>query len=204
MAHTRSWIIGAMASSIIQLWQAWYVSGAYPAAMAPADPWLAAAGLSLLVIAIVEAEEAIARDARARELIRSSRGKWRRSGRVTMHVGDEMEGATINRFGTYASFIFNAPHLYATLVGGGWVERLAEAYPGCPALLFHAYFALGTSTSIALLAPTLYARGLVDAKKLSAMQFITAAPLLSALVDVAVMGSAATNNPLEIYLRFLS
>lgn len=83
------------------------------------------------------------------------------------------------------------------------VERLAEAYPAAPALLFHAYFALVTSTSIALLAPTLYQRRLIDVKGLSAMQFLTAAPAVMSLIDAAVMGSAATNNPIQIYLGFL-
>lgn len=83
------------------------------------------------------------------------------------------------------------------------VERLAEAYPAAPALLFHAYFALVTSTSLALLAPTLYQRRLITVRQLSAMQFLTAAPAVMSLIDAAVMGSAATNNPIEIYLGFL-
>lgn len=37
----------------------WYVSGVYPASLAPADPWLAAASLTVFVIACVEGEEAI-------------------------------------------------------------------------------------------------------------------------------------------------
>lgn len=204
MANTRSWVLTGLCVSLIQLWQAWYVSGAYPASLAPADPWLAAASLTVLVIGAVEAEEMIASEARAKELVRASGRKWRRSGRTTMHAGDDEEGVAINRFGSYANFAFNAPHLYATLVGGGWLERLAAAYPSSPALLFHAYFALAAGSSLALLAPTLYSRRLIDAKGMSAMQFLTAAPLITSLVDAAVMGSAATNNPLEIYLGFLS
>lgn len=204
MANTRSWVLTGVCVSLIQLWQAWYVSGVYPAAMAPADPWLAAAGLTLLVIGAVEAEETIARETRAKEIVRTSGRRWRPKGKVTMHPGDDEEGVAINRFGAIANFSFNAPHLYATLVGGGWVDRLAHAYPATPALLFHAYFALAAGSSLALLAPTLYARRLIDAKGLSAMQFITAAPLLSSLVDAAVMGPAATNNPFTIYLGFLS
>lgn len=59
MANTRSWVLSGLCLSTMQLWNAWYVSGAYPASLAPADPWLAAANLSLLVIACVEAEEQI-------------------------------------------------------------------------------------------------------------------------------------------------
>lgn len=35
------------------------------------------------------------------------------------------------------------------------------------------------------------------------MQFLVAAPAVMGMIDAAVMGSAATNNPVEIYLRFL-
>lgn len=204
MANTRSWVLQGLGISLIQLWMAWYVSGAYPASLAVADPWLAAASLAIIVIGGVEAEEAIASDARAKKLVRASGGQWLRRGKVTMRRGDENEGAAINRFGSYANLIFNGPHLYAILVGGGWLDRLAAEYPDTPALLFHGYFALATGSSLALLAPTLYARKLIDAKTMLAMQFLTAAPLVSSLVDATVMGSTATNNPLDIYLGFLS
>ena len=59
MATTRSWYLTGMMASVIQLWSCWYVSGAYPACLAPADPWVASAFASILVIACVEAEETI-------------------------------------------------------------------------------------------------------------------------------------------------
>lgn len=90
-----------------------------------------------------------------------------------MRGEDHVEGDAVSRYGSLATLVFNGPHLYATLVGGGWVDRLAEAYPAAPALLFHAYVALVTSNSIALLAPTLYQRRLIDAKGMSAMQFLS-------------------------------
>lgn len=120
-----------------------------------------------------------------------------------MRVGDYGMGDAINRGGSLANLVPALPHLYATLIGGGWVERLGEAYPAAPALLFHAYFALGTSGSITLLAATLYARRLINARVFGAVQFITLAPLVTSWVDVVAMGSAATANPLEIYLGFL-
>lgn len=89
MADTRSWVLTGLCVAVIQLWMAWYVSGSYPASMASADPWLAAASLAVLVIGTVEAEETIANNARARELVRASGGKLRRSGKVTMRRGDE-------------------------------------------------------------------------------------------------------------------
>lgn len=58
-ANTRSWVLTGLCTTVIQLWYPWYVSGAYPASLAPADPWLAAASLTVLVIACVEAEESI-------------------------------------------------------------------------------------------------------------------------------------------------
>eukprot|EP00904_Undaria_pinnatifida_P001537 jgi/Undpi1/11384/HiC_scaffold_30.g13681.m1 len=204
MVNSRSWVLNGVCASVMQLWYAWYVSGAYPASLAPADPWLAAAGLALLVISYVESEEAIASEKKARELVRQKDGdKAKASGHVFMRKGDYVVGDAINRFGSLANLVFNSPHLYATLVGSGWVERLGEAYPGGPALLFHAYFSLATSTSITLLAPTLYTRRLINAEALAAMQFIALAPFLTSAIDVAVMGSTTTGNPLELYLGFL-
>ena len=83
------------------------------------------------------------------------------------------------------------------------VERLAEAYPAAPALLFHAYFSAFTSGSLALLAPTLYQRRLIDANGMAAFQLFTLTPFVTSMLDAAVMGSAATTNPIEIYLGFL-
>lgn len=204
MANTRSWVLSGVCASVIQLWFAWYVSGAYPACLAPADPWLAAAGIVILAIAYGEAEHTIANSNKARELTRQSPELWNEaSGRVLMRQEDHVEGNAVNRYGSLSTLLLNTPHLFATLVGSGWVERLAEAYPAAPALLFHAYFALATSTSITLLAPTLYTRRLIDAKTFAAMQFISLAPFVTSAVDAAVMGSAATNNPFELYLGFL-
>ncbi|CAN0040467.1 unnamed protein product [Ectocarpus sp. 4 AP-2014] len=201
MANTRSWVLSGLCLSTMQLWNAWYVSGAYPASLAPADPWLAAANLSLLVIACVEAEEQILAEKRQREIL--ARKGRRRTGKIHTRGDDHVEGDAMNRAGSYGSLIFNTPHLYATLVGSGWVERLGEAFPDSPALLFHAYVALATSTSIAFLAPTLYQRRLIDAKMMSSMQFLTFAPAVMSLIDASVMGAAATNNPIDIYLGFL-
>ena len=67
----------------------------------------------------------------------------------------------------------------------------------------HAYVAMATSTSITLLAPTLYVRRLIDAKTFGLMQLLSFAPFLMGVVDATVMGAAATNNPFEIYLGFL-
>lgn len=64
MANTRSWVLNGLCVSVMQLWYAWYVSGIYPASLAPADPWLAAASLAVLVIACVEAEEGIQQEKR--------------------------------------------------------------------------------------------------------------------------------------------
>lgn len=203
MANTRSWILSGLCPSVVQLWFAWQVSGCYPASLAPADPWFAAAGLSVLIIATVEAHEANVRERKARDLVRQSGRHWRPSGHVQMRGNDYEIGDFVNIGGALANALFNAPHLYATLVGSGWVERLAEAYPAAPALLFHAYFALATSASLSLLAPTLYTRRLIDIKGLTAMQFLTLAPVVSSIIDASVMGAAATNNPLEIYLGFL-
>ncbi|CAM9193488.1 unnamed protein product [Ectocarpus sp. 6 AP-2014] len=140
MANTRSWVLSGLCLSTMQLWNAWYVSGAYPASLAPADPWLAAANLSLLVIACVEAEEQILAEKRQREIL-AQKGR-RRTGKIHIRGDDHVEGDAMNRAGSYGSLIFNTPHLYATLVGSGWVERLGEAFPDSPALLFHAYVAL--------------------------------------------------------------
>ncbi|CAN0435182.1 unnamed protein product [Scytosiphon promiscuus] len=205
MAGTHGWVLNGVCSSVMQLWFAWYVSGGYPACLAPTDPWLAAAGLTILAISYAETEQAIAKDGKARELTRQSPElrKKKASGEVLMRKGGEAEGNAVNRYGALANLVLNAPHLFATLVGSGWVERLAETYPAAPALLFHAYFALATSTSISLLAPTLYTRRLIDAKTFAAMQFISLAPMVTSAVDATVMGAAATNNPLEIYLEFL-
>ncbi|CAN0372564.1 unnamed protein product, partial [Laminaria digitata] len=207
MVNSRSWVLNGVCASLMQLWYAWYVSGAYPASLAPADPWLAATGFAVLVISYVESEEAIANEKKARELVRQKEGGGKKakaaSGHVLMRKDDYFVGDAINRFGSLANLVFNSPHLYATLVGSGWVERLGEAYPGGPALLFHAYFSLATSTSITLLAPTLYTRRLISAKGLAAMQFVSLAPLITSAIDVAVMGSTTTGNPLELYLGFL-
>lgn len=83
------------------------------------------------------------------------------------------------------------------------MERLTEAYPAAPALMFHAYFAIVSSSSLAFFGPTLYQRRLISVEQLLGMQLLTAAPAVMALIDAAVMGSAATNNPIEIYLGFL-
>lgn len=203
MANTRSWVLNGLCVSVMQLWNAWYVSGAYPASFHAADPWLAAFGLSILVISYAEAEEGIVRDRKARELVRKAGRRWSRGGRVVMHAGDHEEGDAIHRFGAIANIAFNGPHLYATLVGSGWVERLSDAYPMAPVLLFHAYFALAAGSSLALLAPTLYSRRLITARGMSIMQGLTAAPMMMGMVDASVMGSAVTNNPLELYLGFL-
>ncbi|CAM9483708.1 unnamed protein product [Laminaria digitata] len=204
MANTRSWVLNGVCSSVMQLWFAWYVSGAYPACLAPADPWLAAAGFTVLAIAYAEAEETIAKDEKSRNLLRQSQElRKKASGKVLMRKEDHVHGNAVNRYGAMANLALNTPHLFATVVGSGWVERLAEAYPSAPTLLFHAYFALATSTSISLLAPTLYTRRLIDAKAFAAMQFISLAPLVTSAVDASVMGSLATSNPIKIYLGFL-
>ncbi|CAN0006226.1 unnamed protein product [Scytosiphon promiscuus] len=62
MASTRSWVLQGISVSVMQLWFAWYASGAYPASLHAADPWIAAAGLTILVICSVEAEEQIQAD----------------------------------------------------------------------------------------------------------------------------------------------
>lgn len=204
MAHTRSWILNGVCSSVIQLWYAWYVSGAYPASLAPADPWLAAGSFVILVVTYVEAEQSIAKENRARNLERKSgRGVMKPSGHILMRMGDYGIGDAINRAGSLANLVPTLPHLYATLVGSGWVERLGEAYPAAPALLFHAYFAVATSGSITLLAATLYTRRLIDAKIFGAIQLLSVTPIVTSWIDVTAMGSAATANPLEIYLGFL-
>lgn len=205
MASTRSWVLNGVCASVIQLWYAWYVSGAYPACLAPADPWLAAASFAILVITYVEAEQGIAKENRARELERESgEGVMKKaSGHIVMRKGDYGMGDAINRAGSLANLVPTLPHLYATLTGSGWVERLGEAYPAAPALLFHAYFALGTSGSITLLAATLYTRRLIDAKAFGAIQLLSLTPLVTSWIDVTTMGSAATANPLKVYLGFL-
>lgn len=204
MANTRSWVLNGVCSSVIQLWYAWYVSGAYPPCLAPADPWLAAASFTILVVTYVEVEQGIASENKARELERKSeRGVRKASGHILMRGGDYGMGDAINRAGALANLVPTLPHLYATLVGSGWVERLGEAYPAAPALLFHAYFAVGTAGSIALLAATLYTRRLIDAKVFGAIQLLLVTPLVTSCIDVAAMGSATTGNPLEIYLGFL-
>lgn len=55
---------------------------------------------------------------RTRELLVKSGGKP--SGKIKMRGDDHMEGDRVSRYGSLASLIFNAPHLYATLVGSGW------------------------------------------------------------------------------------
>lgn len=59
MANTRSWVLTGLMTSVIQLWYCWYVSGVYPAFLASADPWLASAAATILVIGCVEAEEMV-------------------------------------------------------------------------------------------------------------------------------------------------
>lgn len=205
MAHTRTWILNGVFPSVMQLWYAWYVSGAYPACLAHADPLLAAASFAILVLSYVEAEQNIARGSRARELERKPAERaLRASGRITMRQGDHTTGDAISRYGSLANLVFNSPQLYATLSGNGWVERLGAAYPGGPALLFHAYFALGTSTSITLLATTLYTRRLIDGNYLGAIQFLSLAPAVTIAADIAAMGSTTTGNPMDLYLRFLN
>lgn len=203
MADTRSWVLNGLCVSVMQLGFAWHVSDAYPASLHVADPWLAAIGLSVLVISYVEVEEGIAKDRKARELVRAAGRRWRPSGKVVFRGDDQEEGNVIQRYGALANIAFNGPHLYATLVGGDWVGRLSEAYPLAPALLFHSYFALAVGSSLALLAPTLYSRRLIDARGMSLMQFITIAPVIMGMIDANIMGSAATNNPMELYLGFL-
>ena len=56
---TRRWILNGVFVSVIQLWFAWQVSGAYPSSLTVADPWIAAGGLCVLIIGIVEAEKSI-------------------------------------------------------------------------------------------------------------------------------------------------
>lgn len=204
MVNTRSWVLNGVFPSIMQLWFAWYVSGAYPPCLWPADPWMAAGWLALLVIAYVETEQTIAEEAKAREVARRLQSPDRKVfGQVLMREGDYVQGDAVNRYGALSTLVLNAPHLVATLVGSGWVERLAKAYPAAPALLFHAYFALATSTSITLLAPTLYMRRLIDANAFALMQFIAVAPMVTSVVDATVFGAAATNNPFEIYVGYL-
>ena len=213
MLNTRSWVLNGACASVIQLWYAWYVSGAYPASLAPADPWLAAASFAILVITYVEAEESIAKENRARKKeleIGKSAGVGRgrlspkpASGHIEMRRGDHGWGDAINRGGSIANLFPSLPHLYATLTGSGWVERLGEAYPAAPALLFHAYFAVATSGSITLLAATLYTRRLIDARVFGMIQLLSFTPLVTSFIDVRAMGSATTGNPLEIYFGFL-
>lgn len=88
------------------------------------------------------------------------------------------------------------------------MRTLALPRPSCPrhdppSSLHHKLLLCQASSSLALLAPTLYQRRLIDAKGFSAMQFLVLAPVVMGMIDVTVMGSAATNNPLEIYLGFL-
>ena len=214
MADTRSWALNGVCASVIQLWYAWYVSGAYPASLAPADPWLAAASFAILVITYVEAEESIAKENRTRkrerDISKSAGGPGRgrlspkpASGHIEMRRGDYGWGDAINRGGSIANLVPGLPHLFATLTGSGWVERLREAYPAAPALLFHAYFAVATSGSITLLAATLYTRRLIDARVFGMIQLLSFTPLVTSFIDVGTMGSAVTGNPLEIYLGFL-
>ena len=204
MVDTRSWVLDGVCPSVVQLWFAWYVSGSYPSSLVPADPWLAACAFAISVIAYVEAEEAIAKEGKERELTRQSqKPPSLASGHILMRKNDNVVGDAVKRYGGLATVVLNAPHLFATLVGSGWVQRLAEAYPAAPALLMHAYVAMATSTSITLLAPTLYVRRLIDAKTFGLMQLLSFAPFLMGVVDATVMGAAATNNPFEIYLGFL-
>ena len=56
---TRRWILNGVFVSVIQLWFAWHVSGAYPSSLTVADPWIAAGGLCVLIIGIIEAENSI-------------------------------------------------------------------------------------------------------------------------------------------------
>lgn len=77
---------------------------------------------------------------RARELLAKS-GRPQ-TGKIMMRGKDYVHGDAINRYGALANLVFNGPHLFATLMGSGWLDRLAVAYPSAPALLFHSYFAL--------------------------------------------------------------
>ncbi|CAN0307993.1 unnamed protein product [Discosporangium mesarthrocarpum] len=191
MAHTRSWYLAGMASSVAGLWLAWWFSDLYPAWLGNADPWIASAVLAITVISAVETEEDMAVKGRSRKITGGNPPTFMRRKDRSMEIPFQRAAWILNSL--------NAPPVYAILMAGReGLTRLVEAYPGEQALLFHAHFSLAAGIFVSLLGPTLYSRKLIDSETLIFTQLATAAPLVTSFIDSAVSGGQSTNNLFEI------
>ncbi|KAG5180406.1 hypothetical protein JKP88DRAFT_349517 [Tribonema minus] len=174
------------------IWQAWWVSGTYPAGLASVDPWLAGAFLIAIVSGIVDSEVALSREL---GIMQSRR---------VQPTDVEVNETVINHRAASYPNLLHIPVLYNILAGGQpWLARVSERWPAEPMMLYHACFAIAVANSIVFLCATLKDRKLMTLRAWLYVQLIVLAPLVTTAIDLHAAPGQLSIDPTQVYAGFI-